>query len=157
MQKQTENTSSTFTHTRSHKQFVCLCAHFKATLLIKKTNPRNTIIAISLDSNGHCSVLVFRHRKYNIKCTYRKEYTLTILTKTWQWYRKMWLKIHVHVLNTVSFSDISRHTRPRFFFCTQTRSDTRRSPEFVLIPTTDTRRIKRPYINMLQGIVHSKI
>lgn len=63
VQKQTENTPSLFnihTHTRSHKQFVCLCAHFKATLLIeKKTNPRNTIIAISLDSNGHCSVLVF--------------------------------------------------------------------------------------------------
>lgn len=166
MQKQTENThraSSTFTHTRSHKPFVCLCAHFKATLLIKKkTNPRNYSYYYCYLSRFKWTLqclLVISHKKYNIKCTYRKEYTSTIINKTWQWYRKMWLKIHVHVLNTdVSFSDISRHTRPRFFFCTQTRSDTPRSPEFILIPTTHTRiwRVKQPYTNMLQGIVHSK-
>lgn len=63
-----------------------------------------------------------------------------------------------HVKHTdVSFSDISRHTRPRLFF-----SDTRLALTHdvhlrVRSNTNHKHRVKESYINAFKGIVHSKI
>lgn len=139
--------SSTFSHTRTHTltltNSLCACVHFKATLLIEqKTKPRNTIIAISrFKWTLQCSsvLLVISHKNiilsvHIIKNTHwqfllRPDSDIGRCTRVKHWCVILWY--------------FKAHARLRFFSCTQTRSDTRRSPEFVLIPTTDTRRIKR--------------